>query len=334
MPTGHNHWRRLVRRTMEEMMATAEIAKYTTWLEAVHVFFVKAEIQLINRQIHRETSAVTRRLMKKHRIMRRYVDAVMGDLSESEPVLPEHGPELQNRIWLCWWQGYDQAPEISKRCMDSIRQHSGGHTVTIITEENYQEYVRIPQWLEEKYRTGVISRTHFSDVLRLSLLAEYGGLWLDATIFCSSEKVQDCFRQPLWSVKRPGYGHISAGCGGFVTGMMRCDSSLRWIYVLLRDTLLEYWKRHDILIDYLILDYLIDYVIRNNSAVRQCFNAILPNNPQSDELVKILNQPYDEAIWNEMTKETYLFILSWKQNYVMEADGRETFYAKLIKGEL
>lgn len=88
------------------------------------------------------------------------------------------------------------------------------------------------------------------------------------------------------------------------------------------------------LIDYLMLDYLIVLAQRKDSRIAEAFCAIAANNPCCDELIKLLNQPYDEGKWSEIKRNTALFKLSWKQDYAMEIDGRETFYAKLLKDEL
>lgn len=337
MTPGHNHWRRLLHRTLEEMYATARIAGETSWGGALHTFFTKAEIQIMNRQGYYESPGATRRLLKKHAVMRRYFDKTYGDFLASYPfpdVIPDRDNGLGEGIWMCWWQGLDQAPEIVRKCVESVRKNAAGRRVTVITEENYREYVQLPLWLEEKYRAGILSRTHFSDILRMSLLASYGGVWLDATVFCAGNSLEDCFRGPVWSIKRPDYGHISAGCGGFTTGAMGCRYEYRWIFAVFRDFLLQYWKENDFLVDYLMLDYLIDLALRNNDQIRHAFCRIEPNNAQSDNLIKRMNEPYEEALWQEMKKDTFLFKLSWKQNFAETQNGKDTFYAKLLKEEL
>lgn len=337
MTPRHNNWRRLLRRTKEEMYATMQIAKYTSWIGAIHTFLVKAEIQVMNRRGYYETPGSTRRLLRKHAVMRQYFDRTYGEflaLYDFDQELPGNDSALRNRIWMCWWQGLEQAPDIVKKCVSSVRKSASGYEVTVITEENYRDYVQIPQWLEEKYRTGIISRTHFSDILRMSLLAVHGGMWLDATIFCTGSGIEDCFNGPIWSIKRPDYGHISAGCGGFVTGTMCCSYKYRWIFAVFRDFLFYYWHENNFLVDYLMLDYLIDLAQRNNRQIKEIFDAIIPNNPQSDDLLKVMNVPYNETLWREMKKETTLFILSWKRHYEEKQNGETTFYAKLIQGKL
>ena len=336
MERKHNNWRRLRKRAWEEIKATAQIAKETSWPEAALTFGVKAEIQWLNRRNYEETPGATGRLLKKHEVMRRYFEKTYAPFLETydfDKALPQSDPRLRDRIWICWWQGWEQAPEIVKSCVASVKRHAGGREVTLLTEANYREYVSIPDWLEAKYRAGIISRTHFSDVLRLSLLAAYGGLWLDATVFCT-ESLDACFASPIWSVKRPGYGHISVGCGGFVTGTMRCSDECRWIFAVFRDLLVQYWREKDFLVDYLLQDYLIDLAQRHDPRIKAAFAQIAPNQPGGDELLKVINQPYEEAVWRGLRQETALFILSWKRNFVKEQDGKETFYAKLCRGEL
>lgn len=45
---------------------------------------------------------------------------------------------------MCWWQGLDNAPEIVKACVDSVRRNAGNREVIIITDKNVREYVSFP----------------------------------------------------------------------------------------------------------------------------------------------------------------------------------------------
>lgn len=42
-------------------------------------------------------------------------------------------------IWVCWWQGEEQMPDIVKACYHSIQKHACTHPVILITSENYQK---------------------------------------------------------------------------------------------------------------------------------------------------------------------------------------------------
>lgn len=43
--------------------------------------------------------------------------------------------------------------------------------------------MEFPKYIEEKWKRGVITHTHMTDLLRLELLIRYGGTWIDATVF-------------------------------------------------------------------------------------------------------------------------------------------------------
>ena len=252
----HKSIKRIVHRCMEELDATRRIAKVTSWKEGLETFRAKIDIQIMNRNGYYENEARKKHLLSKHDIMLRYYEKTFGDFlktydyNHGNQELPKS--EYADCIWICWWQGMDQAPELVKVCVDSIKKNAGDHRVIILTEDNYKQYVNIPEWLEEKKNKGVISRTHFSDVLRLTLLSHYGGLWLDSTFFCTQPVLDDYFRQSLWSIKRPDYFHASVAAGYFANYSLGCDINHRWIFKTILDfCIMEYWKNNNIMIDYL-----------------------------------------------------------------------------------
>lgn len=329
--------KRIIHRAMEEVRATKEIALATSWKEALVTFLAKVDIQIMNRNGYQESAATKRRLLKKHEVMIRFFERKFEAFLveyQYDRSLPESAPENRNRIWVCWWQGLDHAPELVKKCIDSIVQNAGDHQVTVITEKNYRQFVDIPAWAEEKFRKGIISRTHYSDILRLCLLAQHGGMWLDATFFCTEPILDSYFRLPLWSIRRPDYLHVSVACGQFATYSLACSYENRWLFATIRDFVLNYWRTHDLMVDYLFLDYLFVLAQRKNSRILDAFRAIEPNNPQCDELCKVLNKPYDEGVWVHMCENTALFKLTWKQNFLRSADNQDTFYAKLQSNNL
>ena len=337
MAAGHNSIKRLVRRTFEELRATRRIAKVTSWADAVATFRAKVDIQVMNRNGFQEPEAVKRRLLRKHEVMLSFFEKTMSeylDAYDYNRPLPEEDRNLQNHIWICWWQGVDNAPALVQRCIESVQKNAGDHPVTILTEENYKDYVTIPAWAEARYKAGSLSRTHYSDLLRLSVLAEHGGMWLDATFFCGGPGVEDYFSYPLWSIKRPDYLHASVACGYFANYSLLCSYENRWIFATIRDFFLQYWKENEVLIDYLLTDYLIVLAQHRDSRIAQAFGQIVPNNPACDELGKVLGEPFDPKVWNQLREKTSLFKLTWKQDFPKQKNGQETFYAKLISGEL
>ena len=337
MAVGHMNLKRITKRSLEELNATRKIAKETSFKDAINTFWAKIDIQIMNRNGFQEPPVVRQRLEKKHEIMLTYFEKMFSEYLENydyNKTRSKYDSELCNRIWICWWQGLDKAPELVKRCVESIQKNSGKYQVTIITDENYKDFVDIPEWIEEKRKAGIITRTNYSDLLRLSLLAKHGGMWLDATFFCAKPNIEEYFKYPLWSIKRPDYLHCSVASGYFAGYSLKCDLDNRWIFEIVRDFFLNYWKNNDTLIDYLLVDYMIVLAQRWDSQIAEAFEKIIPNNPCCDELYKIVGEPYNEEIWEELKKDTSLFKLTWKQEFPLKKNGCDTFYAKLLDGKL
>lgn len=337
MALTNMNFKRVKHRILEELDATRKIAKLTSWADALTTFIAKVDIQIMNHNGYKEYPLFKKHLLKKHEVMLNYLEQCYSDFFKTydfEHVLLEDSTNMENVIWVCWWQGEEQAPAIVKRCIDSIRKNAPGHKVIVITEDNYKEYVAFPEWVEEKRKLGIFSRTHYSDLLRLSLLAQYGGMWIDSTFFCVGDKLADYFKCPLWSIKRPDYLHASVASGYFAGYSWYCNKDNRKIFIVIRDIAFYYWKHYSFLVDYLLVDYWVVLAQRHYDWIKDAFNNIPPNNPMCDELYKILGEKYDENKWNELKQNTYLFKLTWKQTYPLEREGKKTFYGKLLNGEL
>lgn len=158
-------------------------------------------------------------------------------------------------------------------------------------------------------------------------------MWLDATFFCAGP-VADYLDLPIWSIKRPDYLHASVACGMFANYSLECDESHRRVFATLRDYYLEYWLQSDELIDYLLTDYLIVLAQRHDPSVAAAFASIEPNNPRCDDLISLLDMPFEQQVWNVLNSDTKLFKLTWKQDFYRTKDGCPTTYGMLLDGVL
>ena len=100
-------------------------------------------------------------------------------------------------IWWSWLQGEEKAPELVKVCLQSIRQNiTEDYEIKIITRDNLNEYIQLPQIILDKFDLGWIKGAQFADIIRLNLLSKYGGVWIDSTVFCTDgdflKKIEAC----------------------------------------------------------------------------------------------------------------------------------------------
>lgn len=235
-------------------------------------------------------------------------------------------------IWVCWWTGEETAPLLVRRCIRSIRENAGTHPVHVITEKNYSQYLQIPDYLLEKLENKQIGLAHLADYIRVKLLAEQGGLWLDATIYCADQVPSLCFELPFFTEKSP-----RTPCG-YVSEMRWVTFCLGgWkgnvVYRFLTEAFEKYWQDSPCAVDYLFFDTIIDMAVQQIPAAARLLDAVPCNNLHRDDLQAAMNAALPAGEWeNVLHPDTTLYKLSWRENYALKgAQGGKSVYAAFIE---
>ena len=84
-------------------------------------------------------------------------------------------------LWILWFQGEKNAPEIVRRCIRSWRLLNPGWSVHILDRQSIGEVVTIDLASSDFLKLGVPMQ---ANLIRLALLKEFGGVWADATTLC------------------------------------------------------------------------------------------------------------------------------------------------------
>jgi hypothetical protein len=234
----------------------------------------------------------------------------------------------QSPIWICWWDGVENMPAIIKACFHSVCINSAGHQVNLITKSNYRQYVQIPANIVEKLDQKIISITHFSDILRVSLLCQHGGFWMDATILMTKPLsfIQDA---GFFTIKHKDNGAFVSECRwtGFCIGGNRGNI----LFNFLTDMLFEYWRQENSLIEYLLLDYLIAIAYESVSSVKQMVDRNPFNNLQLYGIRCYLNSEFNQELLETICSDTSLHKLTWKDSIQTTTfDGKPTFYGHIL----
>ncbi len=232
-------------------------------------------------------------------------------------------------IWICWWQGEENMPDIIKACYASVRRHAGNHPVILITERNYQEYAKIPEYILRKVQNKEISLTHFSDLLRINLLKQHGGIWTDSTIL---------FTRDIDSIITPDANfyscrHVARNSnvanGRWTVFFMACGKD-NILPAFLLDTFYNYWKNHKRIVTYLFFDYLFAIAYENIPAVTEMIDSV-PLQKISN-LSKCLNMPFDENLMEEFRANYGFHKLTYKKQFnMLTPEGKETIYGYLLR---
>lgn len=244
---------------------------------------------------------------KRNRIIRKKIQ----EISDTKLVTTEpERPSDPLPIWFFWMQGAENLPCIPRLCLNYAQKNANGHPVIVVSETNLSEYVQLPDHILQLYQQGRITPTNLSDIIRLGLLSKYGGLWIDATLFITRPLPADLFSLPFFSIKHHPVGHfVSDGqWSSFCISAWRNHPLILNAFHILTD----YWAHEDIQIDYFFVDCAFDLLYHTDNASRLAIDAVPFTNENIYRLNCLLPLKYDEAQFTELTRDTYLFKLSWK----------------------
>ena len=265
----------------------------------------------------------------QQRQVKRIIDRFMSSLDwDTVTARCEDNSNADGTVWFLWLQGEARMPKIPRLCLDSVRRHACGHPVVVLDADNYRDYVTVPDYVDRKFRQGVMSAAHFSDVIRISLLCRRGGLWLDATVLALEDLKPYVFESPFCSVKTPPEGDYVSRCRWAVFCVATPKHGL--LIECLSHALNEYWKRWDSPVDYLFMDYIIDWLYDHNDRIRTMIDAVPYNNPEVHALRDCMGLPCDVRELERLRKDNYLFKLSWHQftDRQLEAEGSTYKYIR------
>lgn len=248
-------------------------------------------------------------LKVKRRLERQYRKKLLEfDKQYRESISQELVPK---KIWICWLQGIENAPDIVKKCFRSVCDNLSDNEIILIDYNNMKNYVQFPDYIMEKWKNGKISNAHFSDLLRLELLSRYGGIWMDATVLCTGRAIPDFIWNSdlfLYQLLKPGKDGQTHICSSWLI----CAKRNNKILMAAKYLCYEYWKKHNTLVDYFLLHDIITIV---SEFYPEEWKKIVPyDNSTPHFLLLRLFEQYNEGIWNIIKEQTMFHKLSYKMN--------------------
>ena len=271
------------------------------------------------------------------RTIENYVDSVMQPLTaefQTEGDAPAQPNGEKIPIWCCWWQGEAQMPELVKLCHARLKQviPADKAELHLITLDNFQDYVQLPDHILEKFENKIITMTTMSDVLRFALLEKYGGYWLDATVFFSGEIPEEYFSGRFFCQRMAADTHQAAreACRCNWCGFSMAGPKNSVVFRFMNRAFSLWWERYDTIIDYVLIDYLLWSGFKAVPAIHAVIDSVPDNNEDIFEMYQVLNQPYSRELWDRLTERNVMHKLTYKMDLrTRTAEGELTLYGWL-----
>lgn len=228
-------------------------------------------------------------------------------------VEPSFRKNDSNKVWVCWFQGYEYAPPLVKACINSMSRVMPEKEIIVLTENNYKKYVELPDYIEKKLKKGKIGMAHFSDLLRISLLAKWGGMWIDSTALCTDgEFFKYVSKQPLFVFKQLNLG-IQGEAPIIASNWFISSENGNPIVVLTRDLLYAYWRDYDYAINYFIFHLFFSMACRRYRNEWDNIPAFNNNSPHT--LMFELKNDYASERWEQIMKMSGIHKLQRYDDY-------------------
>ena len=271
--------------------------------------------------------SVSNKIVKR---LRKQYKSFITDFKKSYAKRIELKHEHSNKVWVCWLQGIEAAPDIVKKCYQSLLDNLDEKEIILLTNENYKKWVNFPAHVQEKIDNGTISNTHMTDFLRLELLEHYGGTWIDATVLCTGNNIpsyiwdSDFF---IYQIMKPGLdAHPQRTSSWFITAYTNHP-----IIMLTKELLYEYWRTNRRMVDYFLIHDFMELAIE---AYPEEWIKVVPVSSSIPHILLLrLEEQYDDIVWQATKEMTPFHKLTWKfsDSQYLRMKRPKTYYSEIIE---
>lgn len=91
---------------------------------------------------------------------------------------------VPKKIWMYWNTSLEDSPDVVKLSVESWRKMNPDYDVCLLNDDNIEKELGFDFFSAFDLCRIRLTMAMKADVLRLYLLSKYGGIWVDATVFC------------------------------------------------------------------------------------------------------------------------------------------------------
>lgn len=205
-----------------------------------------------------------------------YTDFIIGKyktllINTNREIAPLH----ENlKVYTFWYQKIDNAPQIVKDCLAINKEILNKKNIefVILDKNNLKDFIELPEFIYTLVEQNYVDLIQLSNFVRLKVLLEYGGLWVDATVLLPENFSFDEFKDQTTSslnlndknftYSKNNLTVVNPVIASYIA-FNKGNSEWKCIY----DTLVEYYKEYKKEFNYYIIDIIITaYLILNQGS--------------------------------------------------------------------
>jgi len=258
---------------------------------------------------------------------RKYLPSVNEPASQRQ--ITAKSPET---IWQFWDNPAGQkTPEIVASSIESVNRFRGNFHHKILDKPTYHNFTDLPGIIIDKFNKGQIDYAHFSDLLRLNLLKNHGGVWIDATAYMTGfipyYIVDEDFFVFLTGCRtRFPYSFMQSCFIRAKKGSFLCEA---WY-----EMCVDFWKKERRKLDYFQIHLMFKALVSKNQTAKELFNKM--QHISEDETHQLVGdnllRKFDQAEWDKIKDGSFFQKTTFKINGI--AEYPDTYFSKLCGGSL
>lgn len=236
--------------------------------------------------------------------------------------------QRSNIVWFCWLQGLEQAPPIVKACLASLKHHLTDREIKIVTNDNWREYVDLPDYIIHRWEKKQIPPALFTDLLRLQLLIRYGGTWIDSTVLCTgTTHAKEFLDSDLFMFQYRAPETSPASFEG-ISNWFITSCTNNEILLILRDMLFAYWKDYDCTLYYFIFHVFFSMIAKE-------YHEMIANMPYGYSVWSLTlenhwEEPFIQKKWDKLINLVNFHKLYYRIDESVEKD-KDNFYNRILE---
>ena len=244
---------------------------------------------------------------------------------ETEQINPKKTFNNEKIIWQFWGQGWDfeKLPDVVKISYKSVEKYKKDYEIIHLDMNNINDYLEIPAYILKKVEDKKMGFAHFTDIIRLALLYNYGGVWIDATILLTDYLPQEYFEMDYFMFQRDNNLENKKDWEDYDDFYFSWNNEMKVrvlnsiifakknneIIKTLLDMLLIFWEHNDLVPNYFFFQVLYTELIENYYKKKQCK---IVSDTLTHELIRVWFDKFSQEKLDEITKRNNVHKLTYK----------------------
>lgn len=229
-------------------------------------------------------------------------------------------------IYILWFQGFDEAPEVVKKCIKSWKVYNPDWKIILLDDNNINYYINLELFIPDIFNK-LLLKCHLSDVIRVLILQLYGGLWVDATTFCNqslNDWLPNYIHQGFFAFNKPGPDRL-------LSNWFLYSEKGNYIIDIWCEETIKYYRLNNKAETYFIHHYLFGDLYNSDSKFKEIWdkvpklsaNGIGPHYLQEQGMFNTISMLVKTNIDNKITP---LYKLTYKCEFPVYNENLSLYY--------